>query len=83
MELRDKQVGGDHYKTGIQPFDYIEANDLGFFEGNVVKYTTRHKKKNGAEDIQKGIQYLEEILARQYKMVVKPGVYTYADQEPA
>jgi len=75
MELKNKQVGGDHYKEGIQPFDYIEANNLDFFAGNVVKYVTRHSKKNGAEDVQKAIHYLEEILAREYKMLVTPGSY--------
>lgn len=36
-----RQVGGDHYIQPIQPWDYIAANELGFFEGNIVKYVTR------------------------------------------
>ena len=41
-----KQVGGDHYKEcGIQPVEYIFQNKLDYFEGNVVKYITRHRKK--------------------------------------
>jgi hypothetical protein len=64
----DKQVSGNHYKDkGIQPIVYIHANDLGFCEGNVVKYVTRHKEKNGAADIQKAIHYLELLLELQYK----------------
>ena len=40
-----KQIGGDHYKDcGIQPVEYIHANKLDYFEGNVVKYITRHRK---------------------------------------
>lgn len=50
----------------ITPFDYIKANKLDFFEGNVIKYVTRHRKKNGKEDIQKAITYLEELL-KDYK----------------
>jgi hypothetical protein len=57
-----KQVGGSHYQEGIQPFDYIRANNLDFFEGNVVKYITRYKKKNGLEDLEKAKHYLEEVI---------------------
>lgn len=63
----DIQVGGEHYKSkGIQPVEYINANDLDFFQGNVVKYVTRHKDKNGAQDIKKAIHYLQMILEFQY-----------------
>ncbi len=61
-----KQVGGSHYRLPIQPIDYIEKNNLGYCEGNVVKYVTRHKNKKGAEDIRKAIHYLEFILKYQY-----------------
>ena len=57
-----KQEGGDHYQIPIQPIDFIVKNGLGYREGNVIKYVTRHDKKNGAEDIRKAIHYLEMIL---------------------
>lgn len=64
----DKQVSGNHYKDkGIQPIVYIHANNLGFCEGNVIKYVTRHKEKNGAADIKKAIHYLELLLELEYK----------------
>jgi len=63
-------MGGNkenHYcLDAIQPVDYIDANDLDFFEGNVIKYVTRHKRKGGADDIKKAIHYLEMILKRKY-----------------
>lgn len=63
----DTQPGGDHYKEqAIQPIEYILANKLGYCEGNVVKYITRHKLKNGKEDIEKCIHYLQFILDDQY-----------------
>ncbi len=63
-----KQEGGQHYKSkAIQPIVYIYANNLGFCEGNVVKYITRHKEKNGAEDIRKVIHYCELLLELEYK----------------
>lgn len=67
MSALDKQVSGDHYKDkGIQPIVYIHANNLGFCAGNVVKYITRYKEKNGAEDIRKAIHYCQLLLELEY-----------------
>ena len=58
-----KQIGGNHYeKQKIQPIDYIEANNLSFCEGNIVKYITRWKYKNGLEDLEKAKWYLERVI---------------------
>jgi hypothetical protein len=61
-----EQVGGNHYDTAIQPIEYIEANNLNYHEANVIKYVSRHSRKNGAEDIKKAIWYLERILETKY-----------------
>lgn len=59
----DKQVGGSHYKDkGIQPIIYIHANNLGFCEGNVVKYVTRWREKNGIADLEKAKHYIELLI---------------------
>lgn len=61
------QVGGGHYKDmKIQPVEYIHANNLSFLEGNIVKYITRHKTKNKAQDIRKVIHYAQLILQLEY-----------------
>lgn len=66
----DKQVAGDHYKSKkIQPIEYIYANQLGFCEGNAVKYITRHKEKGGKADIEKAIHYLQMLLELEYSNV--------------
>lgn len=63
----DTQIGGNHYKNmNIQPIEYIYANELDFFQGNIIKYATRHKNKNGAEDIKKIKHYCDLILKYQY-----------------
>lgn len=67
LEALRKQEGGNHYKDmKIQPVEFITANELGFLEGNVVKYICRHHAKNGAEDIRKAIHYCELLLATKY-----------------
>ena len=63
MSALQKQEGGSHYVTkGIQPVEYIHANNLGFCEGNVVKYVTRWKDKNGIADLRKAIHYIELLI---------------------
>jgi len=66
MSAMDKQEGGDHYKLAIQPIEYITKNHLSFIDGCIVKYATRHRSKNGAEDIKKIIHYCELLLELEY-----------------
>jgi hypothetical protein len=57
------QVGGRHYKQlPIEPWDYIAANGLGFFEGNIVKYITRAGKSKNRDDLLKAQHYLVKLL---------------------
>lgn len=77
MSALEKQVGGDHYKLPIQPVEYIHANGIGFFEGNVIKYITRWKVKGGVADLEKAKHYIELLLDLETKEkmgVVTPGV---------
>lgn len=63
----DTQEGGDHYVSmAIQPIEFIDANKIGFCEGNVIKYICRHQNKNGSADIRKAIHYCKLILEYQY-----------------
>ncbi|MGH8074255.1 MAG: DUF3310 domain-containing protein [Lysobacter sp.] len=65
-----QQVGGDHYRScTIQPVEFIEANQLGFLEGCVVKRVTRHNKKSGKgrQDIEKAIHELQLLLQLRYR----------------
>ena len=63
----ETQVGGGHYrKYAIQPSEFIHRNKLGWCEGNAVKYLTRHRDKNGRQDIEKAIHYLQLLLEWEY-----------------
>ena len=58
-----KQEGGDHYKKlSIQPVEYIHANGIGYFEGNVIKYVTRWRDKGGLSDLHKAKHYIELLI---------------------
>lgn len=57
------QVGGDHYKSlRIQPVEYIHANGIGYFEGNVIKYVSRWRSKNGIKDLEKARHYIDLLI---------------------
>lgn len=67
MKASEKQIGGNHYQhMKIKPTEFILANNIPFLEGNVIKYVCRHKHKNGKEDIEKAIHYLQLLLEHEY-----------------
>lgn len=67
MKASDVQVGGDHYRCmEIQPSEFIRVNKLGWHEGNAVKYICRHAIKNGAQDLDKAIHYLQLLKELEY-----------------
>ena len=63
MKSSKKQVGGNHYlKYKIQPVEFIIKNNIGFVEGNIIKYILRFKEKGGAEDLLKAKHYIELLI---------------------
>lgn len=56
----------DHYKVGgIETIDFIEAKQLTYNIGNVVKYITRADHKgNQLQDLQKAQWYLTREIQR-------------------
>ena len=70
-KLRNHILGtyDQHYSTDkIQATEFIIDSGMGegFCMGNIIKYATRHKNKNGAEDIKKIIHYCELLLELEY-----------------
>jgi len=66
------QHGGTHYKDkSMQPWDYIAANGLGYFEGNIVKYVSRWREKGGVEDLRKARHYLDKLIELETQNVGK------------
>ena len=71
-EALSQQVAGTHYKTmAIQPVEYIHANGLGYFEGNVIKYVSRWRKKGGISDLMKAKHYVELLIELESSRVGK------------
>jgi hypothetical protein len=75
MSANDRQVGGEHYKTGgLQHWDIVLMFGLGYFEGQITKYLFRWRKKNGIEDLLKARHFLDKLIESESNPVpeVKP-----------
>ena len=57
MKANDTQVGGKHYKSGYQHWDFVHDFQLDYFEGCATKYVTR-RKGNRKEDLAKARHFL-------------------------
>lgn len=76
------QIGGHHYKKlSIQPVEYIHANSISYFEGNVIKYVTRWRDKGGLEDLEKARHYLDLLIEFETKNARNECVRTEREAE--
>jgi len=60
----DVQIGGDHYKQfkGMEPWDVITGWGLGYLDGTALKYIARWKHKNGIQDLEKAVHFLQKAI---------------------
>lgn len=62
FSANDRQVGGQHYQSPIQHWDYVVANNLDYFQGQITKYVTRWRNKNGVQDLEKARHFLDKYI---------------------
>ena len=67
LGVNEMQIGGDHYLTEIQPWDFIIANNLSFLQGNIIKYICRYNDKGGVQDLYKAEHYLKKLIETEEK----------------
>jgi hypothetical protein len=63
MKNKDN-ISPNYYKEGIQVTDFILSYNMEWCEGNIIKYVTRYKAKNGLEDLKKAKWYLEKLIEK-------------------
>jgi hypothetical protein len=62
-----RQVGGSHYQSsGVQHAQFCQANRIPWCESSALKYLTRHRRKNGRQDLEKAKHYLEICCHEDY-----------------
>jgi hypothetical protein len=59
----ERQVGGSHYqRQAIQHWDFVAANGLDYFQGQITKYVSRWKLKGGIQDLEKARHFLDKYI---------------------
>ncbi len=66
-----EKINPDYYTKGIETIDYIISHSMNYLEGNLVKYATRYKHKNGLEDLLKAKWYLDRLIKNYNEKGVK------------
>lgn len=62
-DVVEQKKDAHYHKYKIEPIEYILANNLGFCEGNIVKYITRYKDKGKPlDDLRKIKVYVDYII---------------------
>lgn len=67
QQERSKALGDTSHYDGWKVGDFIQDMKLDFFEGNIIKYVCRHRKKNGRIDLLKARTYLDKLISFNYK----------------
>lgn len=63
VDPNSMQVGGSHYQTGYQVWDFVENNGLGGLEMCIIKYICRWRDKgNGVVDLRKALHYIDKLI---------------------
>lgn len=69
-----KEIRPDYYKAkGVETIDVIEAFELNFNLGNVIKYVLRAGKKQGEEkekDLNKALFYISREIKREEDVAI-------------
>tara|TARA_R100001163_G_scaffold60712_1_gene50176 strand:+ start:1436 stop:1636 length:201 start_codon:yes stop_codon:yes gene_type:complete len=60
--MSEDKINPSYYKKGIETTDYIVSHDMNYVEGNIIKYVTRYKEKNGLQDLLKAEWYLNRLI---------------------
>ena len=55
-------INPTYYRKGIETTDYIVSHNMNYVEGNIIKYVTRYKEKNGLQDLLKAEWYLNRLI---------------------
>jgi len=58
----EMQVGGNHYSAEYQHWDWVVDVRLPYHPARATAYVARWRKKNGLQDLQKGLHFMVKTL---------------------
>lgn len=57
------QVGGEHYQSNFQHWDWAAELKLGYLEGSATKYISRARfKGDQLKDLRKGLSFIDKLI---------------------
>ena len=63
MNANETQVGGTHYQSAYQHWDLVlEHMENRYMEGQISKYVSRSRKKNGVQDLRKARHFVDKLI---------------------
>lgn len=83
MNALNRQVGGTHYQTsGVQHVTFCQRNRVPWAESCAIKYLMRWRKKNGLQDLEKALHYLELCCLEEYVLRQEAGLPSWDEMDP-
>ena len=81
MTANETQVGGTHYASVYQHWDWVINCGLGYLEGQATRYIVRWRKKDGLQDLQKALHYINKLIEVKpiYQKLRKVGDYSIVE----
>lgn len=79
-DVNDRQVGGAHYKSKYQHWDFVVDTHQSYHQGSATAYVSRWRRKNGVEDLEKAMHYIEkcELIGAQKIPFQVADVFSFA-----
>ena len=72
MAIDDPVHSPKHYTQGsMEVITAIEGLGLDYHQGNVLKYVSRYRHKNGIEDLRKAKWYIDRLLWIEEQRIIK------------
>jgi hypothetical protein len=72
MAIDDPVNSPKHYTQGqMEVITAIEGLGLDYHQGNVLKYVSRYRHKNGIEDLRKAKWYIDRLLWIEEQRIIK------------
>ena len=72
MAIDDPVNSPKHYTQGdMEVITAIEGLALDYHQGNVVKYVSRYRYKNGIEDLRKAKWYIDRLIYIEEQRVIQ------------
>jgi hypothetical protein len=72
VAIEDPVNSPKHYTQGdMEVITAIEGLGLDYHQGNVLKYVSRYRYKNGIEDLRKAKWYIDRLIYIEEQRVIK------------